>query len=152
MHWYAWVLGPPETVLGFLVTYPKFWKWVDTWLVSPPPVRSSHPKAGLPPSGDYRHVPKPPKPYTWTSYSSGETYQVNHPRSFTNRCPQCGIHVGIQGYSGRCANCLYRGLPAKRALYELEGMPADEAKARYVEQLVHMGVATPEEAKRLMEM
>lgn len=29
MPWYAWVLGPPETVVGFLVTWPRFWKWID---------------------------------------------------------------------------------------------------------------------------
>jgi hypothetical protein len=28
LPWYAWLFGPPEAVVGFLVTWPRFWRWV----------------------------------------------------------------------------------------------------------------------------
>ena|SRR5947209_199587 len=128
MHWYAWVLGPPETVLGFLITYPRFWRWVTSWEVvwepSPRPVVN-------------HHTPVTP---------------------FMVRCEDCGKLSSCASATvidrrphWRCVDCVNRGLPAKVRLWQ-ELMSADEAKRAYVTELVHQGVATTEEAKRLLEM
>jgi DNA-directed RNA polymerase subunit RPC12/RpoP len=82
VHWYAWVLGPPETVVGFLVTYPRFWKWV---------------------AGRHRSAPPP----TWPAVSgtSGCTVDLRPKQMPLYRCKDCGKTTTA---TMRCPECRHK--------------------------------------------
>jgi hypothetical protein len=69
MPWYAWILGPPEAVLGFLVTWPAFWRWLGKKI-------------------DERE-PAPPD-YWWPRTEPLIQRPVPSPEQFIVTCSRCG--------------------------------------------------------------
>jgi hypothetical protein len=89
MPWYAWVIGPVEFAVAFMVFYPQLWKKAVEWF-------------------DDFHDYRPSGPVL-TQVATAQRWQQN-------RCVDCGLLHNLS--TDRCARCVGQALPAKIRAYQ----------------------------------